>query len=121
MNAIEFKNVTKHYDDFTLDHLNLSVPSGCIVGFIGENGAGKTTSMKMIFDLVQPDEGEIRVFEKPVTPYSNDIKEHIGVVLEEATYPDTMKINEMSMFYPIYIKHGTKTPLNITVTNLLSH
>lgn len=95
MNAIEFKNVTKHYDDFTLDHLNLSVPSGCIVGFIGENGAGKTTSMKMIFDLVQPDEGEIRVFEKPVTPYSNDIKEHIGVVLEEATYPDTMKINEI--------------------------
>lgn len=95
MNALEFKNVTKHYDNFTLDNLNLTIPSGCIVGFIGENGAGKTTTMKLIFDLVKADQGEITVLGKSNKTNAREIKENIGVVLEEAGYPETMNIKEI--------------------------
>lgn len=95
MNALEFKHVTKHYNTFTLDDLNLVIPSGCIVGFIGENGAGKTTTMKLIFDLIRADQGEIKVFGKSNQSKAKEIKEHIGVVLEEATYPETMNIKEI--------------------------
>ena len=48
MNAIEIKNLTKSYKDFTLDNLNLSLPQGCIMGLVGENGAGKSTTIKLI-------------------------------------------------------------------------
>ncbi len=109
MNALEFKNVTKHYDDFTLDNLNLTIPSGCIVGFIGENGAGKTTTMKLIFDLVKADQGEISVFGKSNKTDSKEIKEHIGVVLEEAGYPETMNIKEIeNVLSRVYKTWNTK-------------
>ena len=48
MNALEIKNLTKSYPGFTLDNLNLTLPSGCIMGLIGENGAGKSTTIKLI-------------------------------------------------------------------------
>lgn len=109
MNALEFKNVTKHYDDFTLDNLNLTIPSGCIVGFIGENGAGKTTTMKLIFDLVKADQGEINVFGKSNKTDSKEIKEHIGVVLEEAGYPETMNLKEVeNVLSHVYKTWNTK-------------
>lgn len=95
MNALEFEHVTKRYPDFTLDNLNLAIPSGSIVGLIGENGAGKTTTMKLIFDLLKADQGEIKIFGKSNQTDAHEIKEHIGVVLEEAGYPETMNLREI--------------------------
>ncbi len=80
MNAIEIKNRTKEYKDFKLDKLNLTLPQGCIMGLVGENGAGKSTTIKLILDLIRKDDGEITVLGQ------NDItlaKEDIGVVLDE--------------------------------------
>ena len=57
MNAIEIKNLNKQYKDFRLDNLNLILPSGCIIGLIGENGAGKSTTIKLILDMVKKDSG----------------------------------------------------------------
>ncbi|MFA9464294.1 MAG: ABC transporter ATP-binding protein [Velocimicrobium sp.] len=114
MNALEFRNVSKRYDDFTLDHLNLTIPSGCIVGFIGENGAGKTTTMKLIFDLVKADTGEIKVFGKSNKTDSREIKEHIGVVLEEAGYPDSMNLKQIeSVVSRIYKTWNSKRFLEL--------
>ena len=62
MNAIEIKNVSKHYQGFSLENLNLTLPSGCIMGLVGENGAGKSTTIRMILGLTPFDSGEIRVF-----------------------------------------------------------
>ena len=59
--AIEVEGLTKHYKDFTLDNVSFRVPAGSIVGFIGENGAGKTTSIKAILDLIQRDAGTVRI------------------------------------------------------------
>ena len=55
--ALELKNVTKRYKDFTLQGLDLTLPKGCIMGLVGENGAGKTTTIKLILDLISLDEG----------------------------------------------------------------
>lgn len=59
--ALYLENVTKRYRDYTLDHVGFTLPSGCIMGLIGENGAGKSTTIKAITGAVRPDEGIIRV------------------------------------------------------------
>ena len=51
-NALEINDLNKNYPGFSLNHLNLTLPSGCILGLIGENGAGKTTTIKLILDII---------------------------------------------------------------------
>ena len=87
MNAIEIKNVSKHYMGFSLENLNLTLPSGCIMGLVGENGAGKSTTIRLILGMSRPDGGEITVFGQPL---SKELKEKIGVVLDEPGYPGFM-------------------------------
>ena len=60
-NAIDIKGVSKAYRDFTLDSLTLSLPEGSIMGPIGENGAGKSTTIKLIMNAILPDSGSIEV------------------------------------------------------------
>ena len=60
-NSIVVKNVTKKFDDFMLDHISFTVPTGRIVGFIGENGAGKSTIMKCVTGLYHMNEGKITI------------------------------------------------------------
>ena len=62
MNALEIKDLCKNYPAFSLDRLNLTLPSGCIMGLVGENGAGKSTTIRMILGMTKPDSGEITVF-----------------------------------------------------------
>ena len=87
MNAIEIKNLSKHYQGFSLENLNLTLPSGCIMGLVGENGAGKSTTIRMILGMSRPDSGEITVFGQKLTA---EQKERIGVVLDEPGYPSCM-------------------------------
>ena len=87
MNAIEIKNLSKHYQGFSLENLNLTLPSGCIMGLVGENGAGKSTTIRMILGMARPDSGEITVFGQKMTA---EQKERIGVVLDEPGYPSCM-------------------------------
>ena len=63
-NAIELRGLRKHYKQFTLDGVSLTLPLGCIMGFIGENGAGKSTTIKAMLGLIQPDGGEIRLLKR---------------------------------------------------------
>lgn len=96
MNAIEIKNLTKRYKDFTLDNLSLSLPSGCILGLIGENGAGKSTTIKLILDMIRKDEGSIQIFGKENTDSSFALaKEDIGVVLDEVGIPECLNTKQI--------------------------
>ena len=61
MNAIELKDLSKSYPDFTLDRLTLTLPSGCIMGLIGENGAGKSTTMRLLLGVLRRDGGSVRL------------------------------------------------------------
>src|SRR5690554_6143639 len=96
--ALELKNVTKEYKNFKLDHINISLPKGCIMGYIGGNGAGKSTTIKLILDLIKRDEGSIRILGKDNKSKLTTIKENIGVVLDESSFPENMnaiEINQM--------------------------
>ena len=64
MNAIEIKNLCKSYKDFKIDNLNLTLPGGYIMGLVGENGAGKSTTIKLILNMVHKDSGSITVLGK---------------------------------------------------------
>lgn len=90
MEALRLKNVTKRYPGFALDNISLSLPRGCIMGFIGENGAGKSTTIKLILDLIRRDSGTITVLGQDNQSGLSKVKEHVGVVLDESCFPDNL-------------------------------
>jgi ABC-2 type transport system ATP-binding protein len=96
MNAIELENVSKAYDNFTLDKISFSVPSGTIMGFVGENGAGKTTTIKAILDLIHIDEGSIRIWGNSSKNLSKDIKAQIGVVFDGSNLHENLTIENIN-------------------------
>ncbi len=90
-NAIEIRNLVKNYGDkFTLGEINLNIPSGIIIGLIGENGAGKTTLIKSILNIIRSDKGNIKIFEKDIKINESEIKENIGVVLDNMFFPELL-------------------------------
>ena len=95
MNALEIKNLTKAYDGFTLDNLNLTLPSGCIMGLIGENGAGKSTTIKLILDMIHKDGGSITILGKDNTDSIELTKEDIGVVMDEVGIPECLTVTQV--------------------------
>lgn len=91
MDAIKITNLYKQYKGFALNHINLTVPKGSIMGMIGENGAGKSTTINAILGLISADGGEIEVLGKPINnELSIEVKQKLGVVLGEDTFPGTM-------------------------------
>ena len=95
MNALEIKNLTKTYPGFILDHLNLTLPSGCIMGLIGENGAGKSTTIKLILDMIHKDGGSITILGKDNGDSIELTKEDIGVVMDEVGIPECLTVKQV--------------------------
>jgi len=95
MNALEIKNLTKSYPGFMLDNLNLTLPSGCIMGLIGENGAGKSTTIKLILDMIHKDSGSITILGKDNTDSIKLTKEDIGVVMDEVGIPECLTVKQV--------------------------
>ena len=94
--ALKLENVTKEYKDFKLENISITLPKGCIMGFIGENGAGKTTVIKLILDLINRDDGTITILNKDNKTEMNYIKENIGVVLDESSFPENLNAAEIN-------------------------
>lgn len=94
-NLLEVKNVTKKYAKFTLDNLSFDVPEGAIVGFIGRNGAGKTTALKGIMNLIHFDEGKVLAFGKDFRETELEAKQNIGFALSELSYYPNKTIKQM--------------------------
>jgi len=95
MNALEIRNLTKTYPGFTLDNINLTLPSGCIMGLIGENGAGKSTTIKLILDMIHKDSGSITILGKDNTDNIELTKEDIGVVMDEVGIPECLTVKQV--------------------------
>ena len=87
MYALELTNVNKSYPGFQLHDLSLKLPAGCILGLVGENGAGKSTTIKLILDMIRRDSGEIQVLGRDNRTDFSRTKEELGVVLDEAYFP----------------------------------
>lgn len=97
MSTIELKNVTKTFGKHVaVDGLSLTVPQGSVYGFIGPNGSGKTTTLRMIMNILYPDSGEITIFGEPLTPASCD---RIGYMPEERGLYKRMKVREVLEFF----------------------
>ena len=95
-NAIEINNLVKKYDSkFKLGDIDLKIPSGVIVGLIGENGAGKTTLIKSILNILHIDSGNIKIFGKDYKKQESTIKEDIGVVLDDMFLPEILFVKDI--------------------------
>ena len=94
-NAIEIKGLTKHFPGFALEGLNLTLPSGCILGLIGENGAGKSTTIKLLLGMLKPDGGSASVLGADIGGDLRPVKEEIGVVLDEPGLPHMLKAGQI--------------------------
>ena len=91
MNAIELSHINKSFGDFAIRDLNLTVPSGTICGLVGENGAGKSTTIRLLMGSLQPDSGSASVLGTDVSsPEFREVKEDVGVVLDEAYFPESL-------------------------------
>lgn len=95
MNAIEIKNLTKSFPGFTLNNLNLTLPGGCILGLIGENGAGKSTTIKLILDIIHKDSGSITILGRDNTENIRLTKEEVGVVMDEIGIPECLTVQQV--------------------------
>ena len=105
MSFVEIENVTKTFGEVrAVDALSLTVPQGSIYGFIGPNGSGKTTTLRMIMNIIYPDSGAIRVFGQPLRQADC---ERIGYLPEERGLYKKMKVRDLLRFFG-ELKSGRK-------------
>ena len=104
-NAIIVNNLTKKYEGFLLNNISFQIPKGSIVGFVGENGAGKSTTIKAILGLLPVESGEISLLGHKIVRGDKEtaFKEQIGVVFDECNFPGDLQIkNIQKMMQKIY-------------------
>jgi ABC-2 type transport system ATP-binding protein len=102
-NILEVTGLNKSYKDFSLSNVSFTLPEDCITGFIGINGAGKTTTIRTILGLAQKTSGTIKIFGKNLDRHEHELKNRIGVVLDEGCFYDELTMAEMkSIIAPAY-------------------
>src|SRR5699024_7055791 len=93
--VIDMQHVTKKINGFSIDHLNLQVEKGMVTGFIGENGAGKSTTIKLIMNLLKPDQGDVKIFGLDYRTHEKEIKERIGFVYDSNVFFEGMNLKDI--------------------------
>ncbi len=102
-NVIEISGLCKRYQKFALDNVTLNVPMGSVMGFIGANGAGKSTTLKAILGLYKRDGGEVKVLGEDSEKMSNETREKIGVVFDTMPFPKNLTVTMLDkVFSGIY-------------------
>lgn len=94
-NVIEIKGLCKKYRNFALTDVDISIPEGCVTGFIGLNGQGKTTTIRTLLGLAQKDAGQVRLLGLDMDQHEKEIKNRLGVVFDEGYLYESLKMNEM--------------------------
>lgn len=105
MNAIEIRNLSKTLDGFTLSIDKLDIKKGFITGFIGPNGSGKTTTIKLIMNMLNRDNGTIKVFDKEYKIDDLSIKETIGYVGDISGYMKEAKLKDIKKNIALFYKN----------------
>lgn len=116
MLALEVKGLKKQYENFYLNDVSFNLEKGYIIGYIGENGAGKSTTINLIMDFIKGDGGQIKVFGKTIKDNEIEYKKMIGYVSDECYFLDSMKCSDvnklMKMFYSSFDESKFKNYLN---------
>lgn len=94
--AFSLKHVKKAYRNFTLDVKDLTMERGYVLGLLGRNGAGKSTTIKILMNLVYPDQGDVQVLGFRQPEHEIEIKRHVGYVSEEPAFYDEMTVWRVS-------------------------
>lgn len=95
-NALELWHVSRRLGDFELRDVNLTLPKGCILGLVGENGAGKSTTIRLLTGELRPDSGTVSVLDaEPGSPDFRSVKERLGVVLDDAWFPEILNARQV--------------------------
>ena len=92
---IRIQNLTKRFEGFALEGVSFAVPRGAVVGFIGENGAGKSTTIKSILGLIRPDGGSVEVFGKDVGSLTKEERGRLGAVLGDGKLPENLTAKDL--------------------------
>lgn len=106
-NILTLENVNKEYkkSSFSIRNISFSLPEGSILGFIGENGSGKSTTMNCILNVLRKDSGKIEIFGKEMSDEDTDIRENIGVVYDSNNFPEHLTAEQLAdIFEKIYSK-----------------
>lgn len=98
-NAIEISGLTKKYDGFTLDNISFNVAKGSIMGFIGQNGAGKSTTIKAILNVISTDGGFIKLLGLDHIEHEYEIKEQIAAVFDEMPFHENFTAKQLSVMF----------------------
>ncbi|WP_242216592.1 ABC transporter ATP-binding protein [Bacillus cereus group sp. BfR-BA-01380] len=102
-NIVELHNVSKTFQGFSIEQLNLQIKKGFVTGFIGANGAGKSTIIKMMMNLLKPDTGEIKIFGLDYASHEKEIKERIGFVFDSNVFYEGLNLKDIKrMVAPAY-------------------
>lgn len=101
-NVLDVKSLSKSYADFTLDKISFSLPMGYIMGLIGPNGSGKTTTIKSILNMVTPDSGCITVFGQDHITAEQEIKKNIGVVFDSSYFVDEWNMSDVEKAFALF-------------------
>ncbi|MDV2581898.1 ABC transporter ATP-binding protein [Alkalibacillus haloalkaliphilus] len=94
-NVVELKGVKKEFKGFSIDQIDLEVKKGFITGFVGANGAGKSTTIKMMMNLLKPDQGEVKVFGLDYNSHEKEIKERIGFVYDANVFYEGLNLKDI--------------------------
>lgn len=97
-NILEVCGLHKHYDRFELRDVSIALPYGTIMGFIGENGAGKSTTIKLILDVVHRDGGTVRLFGTDISDPKTfaALRQRIGIVYDDCCFPEQLQLGSLS-------------------------
>lgn len=95
-NILEVTGLNKSYGDFSLSNVTFSLPEDCITGFIGVNGAGKTTTLRSILRLTTNTSGTIKLFGLDIEKHESELKNRIGVVMDDGGFYDELTMSEMT-------------------------
>lgn len=98
-NAIEISNLRKCYDGFTLDDISFNVPGGSVMGFIGQNGAGKSTTIRAILNIIKTDGGSIKLLGMDHIQDEVQIKEQIAAVFDECPFHDSFRAKQLDILF----------------------
>jgi len=106
--VVRIENLVKRYGDvLAVDHLNLSIHEGEVLGLLGPNGSGKTTTINCLLSLLQYDKGSIKVFGKPMSPTRYDVKGQIGVISQNVAVFEELTVREnIDYFCGLYVKES---------------
>ena len=100
---VQLDHVIKKYGSFTLE-LNMQIPENRIIGLIGANGAGKSTTFKLMIGLIRPDQGNAEVFGRNAADLGAEEKQKIGVVFSDSGFSEYLRVQQLSpvmkRFYP---------------------